>query len=162
MTNMVKNYTQTEIITSDPLNLILLLYDACLKHLFKVRDAVKEGDVKARGEHLGKAIDIINELINSLSDDNENEAVNFLHGLYMAIIRELGKVPVTNDVSTVELSIKYIAQLRHIWKEYVMKEKSHGAKDEVKVTPEVKAELKKSHGTANAATYLSLGALAGI
>ena len=163
MTNMVKTYTQTEVITSDPLKLILLLYDACLKHLFKTRDAINAGDVKARGEHLGKSIEIINELINSLSDDTENEAVQFLHGLYMAIIRELGKVPVTNDLSTVELAIKYIAQLRHIWKEHVMKEGDTARSRQLKMTEELKKELKRTHkSTRQPATYTNLGAFQGV
>jgi len=118
--NGLKAYTQTEVTTSDPFKLILLLYDAALKHLLTARRAIKDRDAKAKGEHIGKAIEIINELINSLSDDHEDEAVQFLHGMYMAIIRELGRVAITNDAGTVELSIKYIAQMRSIWKERVM------------------------------------------
>ena len=163
MTNTVKNYTNTEIITSDPFKLILLLYDACLKHLFLTRDAMKEGDIKARGEHLGKAIQIISELINSLSDDHEDEAVSFLHGLYMAIIKELGKVSVTNDITTVELSIKYVAQLRHIWKEHVMKEKHTVVTDKDKKASKVRrVDLKQTHCTVNTVTYSNLGALTGV
>lgn len=164
MNKILKTYTQTEVITSDPLKLILLLYDACLKHLFKTRDAIEKGDIRARGEHLGKAIEIINELMNSLSDDTENEAVQFLYGLYMAIIRELGKVPVTNDRKTIELSIKYIAQLRHIWKEHVMKKEAQPGsfKSEMHLNPEVKSDLKKGHTVASRATYSSLGTYWGI
>ena len=158
MTNMVKQYTQTEVITSDPLKLILLLYDACLKHLFKTRDAIKKKDVKARGEHLGKSIEIINELINSLSDDTEDETVQFLHGLYLAIIRELGKVPLTNDLGTVELAIKYIAQLRQIWKEHVMKEGKRITPPPVSISEELKDEFKGHHGSMRkVATYSNIG-----
>ena len=163
MTNVLKSYTQTEVITSDPLKLVLLLYDACLKHLLKTRDAIKTQDIQARGENLGKAIAILNELINSLSGDKENEAVQFLHGLYMAIIRELGKVPVTNDLSTVELAIKYIAQLRHIWKEHVMKEGDSAGSRQLKMTEELKKELKRTHKTTRQpATYTNLGAFQGV
>ena len=72
-----KAYTQTEVATADPLKLILLLYDAGIRNLFKVRDAIKAGDVKARGEHLGKTMEIIGELI---TDDLEYTVDEFPQG----------------------------------------------------------------------------------
>ena len=153
----LKAYTQTEVTTSDPKKLILLLYDACLKHLLQTREAMLQKDAKSRGEHLGKAIEIINELINSLRDDPKDEAVQFLHGLYTAIIKELGKAGFKNDVSTVNLSIKYIAQLRRIWIDHVMKEDRPSAS-----TNESKAASRKKIDVYDKSTTTSVKAAAGV
>jgi len=111
----VKCYKSTHVLTTDPYKLILLLYDEAIKQLFIVREAIKEKDVKTRGESLSKAIDIITELLASVQGDPKDETVIFLRWLYSNMLTELPKVNITNDLSTVERTIKYIAQLRTIW-----------------------------------------------
>ena len=118
----INAYRSTEVTTADPLQLILLLYDAGIQDLFRVREGIRARDHKKIGEHLGRAIEILNELIRSLKDDPEDESVQFLNGLYDSIIRELGRVVVTHDTKTVDTAIKYLAQLREIWKKHVMAE----------------------------------------
>ena len=116
----VKAYTSTNILTTDPYKLILMLYEAALKHLFAARAAIRDGNMVAKGENISKAISIISELLNAVEGDEHNEAANFLRGLYAAILVELPKANLNNDEKIVELSIKYIAQLKNIWENYVM------------------------------------------
>jgi len=115
----VKSYKTTHVLTTDPYKLILLLYDEAIKQLFKVREAIKNNDIKERGESLSKVIDIITELLAAVQGDNNDEVVIFLRWLYSNMLTELPKVNINNDLSTVERSIKYIAQLRTIWKKVV-------------------------------------------
>ena len=116
----VKAYTSTDILTTDPYKLILMLYEAALKHLFAARAAIRDRDMIAKGENISKAISIISELLNAVEGDEHNEAANFLRGLYSAILAELPKANLNNDEKIIELSIKYIAQLKNIWENYVM------------------------------------------
>ncbi len=113
-------YQTTNITTTDPIKLILMLYDAAIKNLFLAKQGVKENDPVKRGEHLGKAISIITELLTAVQGDPDDETVSFLRGLYSSMLKELIKVNLSNDVKPIDLSIKYIAQLRNIWKEHVM------------------------------------------
>jgi len=115
----VKSYKTTHVLTTDPYKLILLLYDEAIKQLFKVREAIKTDDIKERGESLSKVIDIITELLAAVQGDTNDEVVIFLRWLYSNMLTELPKVNINNDLSTVERSIKYIAQLRTIWKKVV-------------------------------------------
>lgn len=114
----VKAYKSTQVMTTDPYKLILMLYDACIKNLFHARDAVAENNRVRRGETLSKAIDILSELFSSVQ--GETEQAKFLRGIYTAMMLELPKVNLTNDIKTLDLAIKYVAQLRSIWKEQVM------------------------------------------
>lgn len=116
----VKAYKSTQVMTTDPHKLILMLYDACIKNLFHARDAVMENNKVRRGETLSKAIDILSELFSSVR--GETEQAKFLRGIYTAMMLELPKVNITNDIKTLDLAIKYTAQLRSIWKEQVMAE----------------------------------------
>ncbi|MEZ0328297.1 MAG: flagellar export chaperone FliS [Dissulfuribacterales bacterium] len=117
-TQAVKAYKSTQVMTTDSNKLILMLYDACIKNLFLARDAVMEKDIVRRGETISKAIDILSELFSSVR--GETEQAKFLRGLYSAMMLELPKVNLTNDTRTLDLAIKYVAQLRSIWKEQVM------------------------------------------
>ncbi len=112
----VKCYKTTHVLTTDPYKLILLLYDEAIKQLFKIREAIKNNDVQTRGESLSKVIDIITELLASVQGDANDETVIFLRWLYTTMLTELPKINITNDLTVIEKSIKYIAQLRTIWK----------------------------------------------
>ncbi len=98
----------------------MMLYDAAMKNLFFAREGALKKDIVKRGEHLGKAISIITELLSSVQGDPDNEAATFLRGLYSSMLKELIKVNINNDVKPIELSIKYIAQLRDIWQKQVL------------------------------------------
>ncbi len=115
-------YKKMDVNTADPRRLILMLYEAALRHLFKARDAMKRKDVSGKCENLSKSIAIIGELLAAVSPDESNEAAVFLRGLYTAILAELPRANMENDVAAVELSIKYVAQLKAIWEKEVMRE----------------------------------------
>lgn len=117
-TQAVKAYKSAQVMTTDPYKLILMLYDACIKNLFHAREAAINNDKVKRGEALSKTIDILTELFSSVQ--GETEQAQFLRGLYSAMMVELPKVNLTNDIKTLDLAIKYVAQLRSIWKEQVM------------------------------------------
>ncbi len=138
MYNGAQIYKKMDVMTTDPRRLILMLYEGALKHLFKAREGIQKGDVQVKCESISKAIAIISELLSSVVSDENNEAAIFLRGLYSAILAELPKANLEDDILIVERSIKYIAQLKNIWESHVMTEpaqaKLGGVKDGVKTT----------------------------
>ena len=104
----------------NPKRLILMLYDGALKHIRLAREGIEEKDIRKRGENLGRAIAIVSELNACLDTSIQDEAVEFLRGLYMAILTELPKVSVSNDITTLDRSYGYIKRLREIWEKEVM------------------------------------------
>lgn len=119
-TQGARAYQQTSVTTTDPATLILMLYDGAIKNLFIVREGINENDIVKRGEHLSKAIAIISELLSSVRGDEKNEVANFLKNIYSTMLTELVKVNLSNDIKPLELSIKYLAQMRDIWKKEVI------------------------------------------
>jgi flagellar protein FliS len=103
-----------------PEQLILLLYKGALDRIELTRQAIKENDIQKRGENLGKVIAIVSELNASLNPEMEDEGTRFLRGLYAAILAELPKVSVTNDITILERTASYLGKLKEIWQTDVM------------------------------------------
>lgn len=123
-TAQVRNaYTQSESQAKiHPVKLIYMMYERLLIHLEVTKVAINDNDLKARGENLGKAIALLTELSASIKEDDDSEAAKFLRGLYGAILTELPKVAVENDVHILKQSMLYVARLKEIWEETAMRE----------------------------------------
>lgn len=104
----------------NPQKLILLLFDGALDRLKKAREGIAEKNIQKRGENLSKAIAIISELNTSLDPELNDDATQFLRGLYFSILTELPKVSTTNDVAILDTTERYISKLREIWVNDVM------------------------------------------
>jgi len=103
-----------------PEQLILLLFNGALNRLTLVKEGIKEKDVKKKGENLSKAIAIISELNASVDSKMDDESTLFLRGLYTAILTELPKVTINNDLKTLRRAQGYITRLKEIWETEVM------------------------------------------
>jgi len=104
----------------DPEQLILLLYKGALSRLKRAGEGIKEKNVQKKGENLSKAIAIISELNASIDSTMDDDSTLFLRGLYTAILNELPKVTLNNDISILNRTEKYITELKNIWEKDVM------------------------------------------
>ena len=116
----VNNYLSTHYEGMDPEQLILLLYNGALSRLRSTREGIKENDVKKKGENLSKAIAIISELNASVDSKMDDESTRFLRGLYTAILTELPKISLNNDLKVLDRAEAYIEKLKEIWEKDVM------------------------------------------
>lgn len=103
-----------------PEQLILVLFKGALSRLKLVKEGIKEKNIQKRGENLSKVIGIISELNSSLDSKMKDESTQFLRGLYKAILLELPKVSINNDIRIVERTESYISKLMGIWETDVM------------------------------------------
>lgn len=133
-----KTYNNSQVYEGmDPNHLIQMLYAGCLKFLNLAKEGIESNDIPKRGENLGKAIAIISELNSCLDSKVKDESIEFLRGLYSAMLTELPKVSLSNDVKTIDTSISYITRLKEIWENDVMSKKTESKTN-------VKTENKKS------------------
>lgn len=103
-----------------PEQLILMLYNGALDRIEKTRQGIKEKNIQKRGENLSKVIAIISELNASVDPKMNDESTRFLRGLYTAILAELPKVSMTNDIVILNRTESYIKKLKQIWVTDVM------------------------------------------
>lgn len=105
-----------------PVKLIHMLYERVLVHLQLAEEGIREHIPKKRGENLGRAIAIISELQASIKSEDHSEAAEFLRGLYGAILVELPKISVSQDVKILRQARTYLERLKGIWEETAMRE----------------------------------------
>ncbi len=103
-----------------PEHLILLLYKGALDRIELTRQGIKEKNIQKRGENLSKVIAIISELNSAVDQEMNDESTRFLRGLYAAILAELPKVSVNNDIKILNRTESYICKLKEIWETDVM------------------------------------------
>jgi len=100
--------------------LILMLYKGALERIRLTRQGIEENNIGKRGENLSRVIAIISELNASIDTKINDEGIQFLRGLYRAILAELPKVSLTNDVKILDRTEAYIIKLKEIWEKDVM------------------------------------------
>lgn len=100
--------------------LILALFKAALERLRLAKEGIEENNIQKRGENLSKAIAIVTELNASVNPTMTDESTLFLRGLYAAILAELPKVSLNNDITILKRSHGYISKLKEIWETQVM------------------------------------------
>jgi flagellar protein FliS len=118
----------------DPEQLILLLFNSALTRMKLVREGIEEGHIQKKGENLSKTIAIISELNASVDSAMTDESTRFLRGIYTAILTELPKVTLNNDLKTLDRAIAYISRLKEIWETDVMAKKQGSPTEIVKNT----------------------------
>ncbi len=116
-------YQQTEAQAKiHPVRLIQLIYERLLAHFEMAEEGMLQNDAKKRGENLSRAIALVTELTASIKENDDSEAAAFLRGLYSAIVTELPKAVISNDVEIVRTAAKYIERLKKIWEETAVAE----------------------------------------
>lgn len=122
----INNYLSNHYDGMSPEQLILMLYNGALSRLKLAREGILENNIPKKGENLSKAIAIISELNASVSSKMNDESTQFLRGLYTAILTELPKVSMNNDIKIIDRTSAYIAELKSIWEKDVMGKKQNG------------------------------------
>lgn len=127
----VNTYLNNHYDGMEPEQLILLLYRGALDRIRLTKEGIQENNIQKRGENLSKVIAIISELNASVDSEMKDESTLFLRGLYSAILAELPKVSLTNNVQILDRTEAYITKLLEIWETDVMGKSANGSKEAV-------------------------------
>ena len=116
----IHSYQNTYYDGMSPEQLILMLFKGALDRLKLVRQGIEENNIQKRGENLSKVIAIVSELNASLDSNMTDESTQFLQNLYTAILTELPKVSIDNNIEILDRTERYLEKLTHIWESDVM------------------------------------------
>lgn len=119
-----KAYHQTSIATASKEKILLMLYESCIRHLKKCKQAMENKNMAEKGVALGKAQDIINELSNTLNFDVGGELPKQLESLYVHIFDQSTQANIANDPSKIQHCINILETLYSGWKEAIDKVKT--------------------------------------
>lgn len=119
-----KAYHKTSVETASKEKILLMLYEGAIKHFKKCKIAMENKNYAEKGQHLGKAQDIINELSNSLNHEVGGDLAKQLEGLYIHLFQESTKANIENDPAKIAHCIKILETLYAGWNEAVEKLKA--------------------------------------
>ena len=117
-------YTASQYTGMSPGRIILALYDGALTAIERARIAIADKKIAARGEAIGKAMRIVDELQCSLNKD-AGELAERLDSLYTYVIRGLIQANLSADDAVLVEMAGLIAQLRDGWSE-MLEEQARG------------------------------------
>jgi flagellar protein FliS len=111
-----QNYLQTQVGSSTPLELVVLLYDAALRFTATAREAMLRRDIPARREALSKAMAAVSELQSSLDLERGGAVAADLDRLYAWIVSRLTEAIVRQSVEPIDEARRVLETLGDAWR----------------------------------------------
>lgn len=117
MQNATKAYLSTQVTTTTQADLLIMLYDGAIKYLMMAKEAIIRKDMKGKGQLLGKASDVINELQSSLNKEKGGEIAENLSRLYFYCNSRLLMANLKLDVEAIDQVVNILKGLRSAYAE---------------------------------------------
>lgn len=109
-------YQDTAITTQSKGRLIVLLYDGAIKFMKLAIRELEANNYEAKGQYIGKAQDIINELNAVLDTNTGGEVATNLRKLYCFMNGHLSRANARRDPKMIREVITLMEELNQSWK----------------------------------------------
>jgi flagellar protein FliS len=109
-------YKQTAVKTANRGQILLMLYEAAIKNVKLASQAIDRKDIAAKGLHIGKTHDIINELTATLDFEVGGDIARNLERLYNFIVEQLVKANVEGSKEPLAAVQKVLETLLDGWR----------------------------------------------
>jgi flagellar protein FliS len=108
-------YRQQSILTATPGQLVVMLYDGCLRFLHQASFALREGNAVQAGARLSRAEAIISELTDTLDLEQGGVVASRLQGIYVFCSRHLREARAAGDAEMIDKVGELLSELREAW-----------------------------------------------
>jgi flagellar protein FliS len=108
-------YKQQSILTATPGQLVVMLYDGCLRFLHQAAYALRGGDVTESHARLARAEAIIDELHATLDLEQGGVVASRLQGIYVFCSRHLLEARAAGDAEKIDKVGELLTELRDAW-----------------------------------------------
>jgi flagellar protein FliS len=115
MSNSYENYKRQGVMMANPVELIVMLYDGCIKQLKLARLAINDNKFENSNKCMQKAQMIVVELINSL--DFHYPIAKELLNIYDFMLRSFVNININKDVDLITRIIEMLSSLRDSWEQ---------------------------------------------
>lgn len=113
--NGYNTYQKTNVMTSNPLKLVVMLYDGAITYLNQAIEAAQSGDIEGKNNSANLARDIVLELNNSLDTEQGGELASSLRRVYFFLNRHVMKANWGTEVQGFRDAIRLLDILREAW-----------------------------------------------
>lgn len=121
-------YKQTQVKTADRGQLLLMLYEAAIRHTKKAIEAIDAKDLATKGMSIGKVHDIVNELVNTLDFNVGGTIATDLERLYTFMTEQLVEANIENSKEKLVKVQKLLETLLEGWRGAVQQVNQQKAK----------------------------------
>jgi flagellar protein FliS len=108
-------YRQQSVLTATPGQLVVMLYDGCLRFLHQAAHALRAGEAGEADRRLRRAEAIIDELLTTLDKDGGGVVASRLEGIYVFSKRHLIEARIEGDPAMIEKVGELLGELREAW-----------------------------------------------
>jgi flagellar protein FliS len=115
--NPYQAYKQQSVINASPGQLIIMLYNGCMKFIKLAEKSIEQKDFQGANNAIQRAQDIVEELMSGL--DMQYDISNNFLSLYEYMDRRLVEANIKKDKTILKEVYNLIAQLRDTWVEVV-------------------------------------------
>jgi flagellar protein FliS len=109
-------YKQTAVKTANRGQIVIMLYEAAIQNVKKAAVAIDQKDIPGKGVAIGKAHDIINELLNTLDFEVGGNIAKDLERLYNFMTEQLVKANLEISKEPLQTVQKLLETLLDGWK----------------------------------------------
>lgn len=107
--------TQAQLVEASPHRLIQMLFEGALDRLAQAQGALKRGQVAEKGLLIGKAVNIVSGLRESLNKEQGGQLAENLDGLYEYMVRQLTQANLTNDAQALQHVAALLREVKEGW-----------------------------------------------
>jgi flagellar protein FliS len=108
-------YKQQSILTATRGQLVVMLYDGCVRFLAQAAQAMRAERPAEAGERLSRAEAIVDELLSTLDLEQGGVIASRLQGIYVWSTQELLKARLEKDPARIENVAELFGELRESW-----------------------------------------------
>jgi flagellar protein FliS len=113
--NAIASYGRIANTETDPIKQIAMLYEGAIKFINLAASDIEAKDFAAKGEHLNRALDIINYLQSILDFEKGDEVAVSLDRLYRSISLMVLRASAAPDADAMRQAAALLAPVRDAW-----------------------------------------------
>jgi flagellar secretion chaperone FliS len=107
---------ETGVSSASPHQLVTMLYDGFNDAVIQAMNAMRLGEIEAKGKAIGKAARIVEEgLLSALDLDGGGRLADDLMALYSYVTRRLTHANLRNDPAALDECLRLMAPVRSAW-----------------------------------------------
>ena len=128
MQRQVKAYQNAYLLTGTPGDLLLALYDGMSRFCGQAKEAIENKNPAAKGVAIGRAYDIITELVTSLDPKRDAKLCADMTALYNYWFERLQMASMSMQVEPIDEVIRHVGDMRVTWQRAVAQARREGVR----------------------------------
>lgn len=116
---VARKYQAVQIESASPGQILVALYDGCIRFCKGAQLRIEEGDIGGKGHMISKALAILGELRSTLDHNVAPDLCQQLERLYLFFQEQLSQANMHMDATYIDPVVRMMTDLRDAWSQAV-------------------------------------------